>query len=317
MGRMKRILAGMLFFCCLAAVCLPAGRGYAVFAEINGVRYHLFDPGKYYRPERVEKQAKILYSALAGYPEVSTYVYLVTTSSTVDVVNDISAVPAVYEVIREYFSKSATDYLRLESQEQYARYFYTTDHHWNHEGSYAGYCQMIRMMLGEEEPLLEPEETVTFPVKFNGSFNRKRGLKDSKEFFTVYRFDYPPMKTEINGYPKSSYGNQQAYLDGKYSRMVLANHYANFYGGDIAQLRLETERTDRDNLLVFSNSFSNAVAMLLASHFHNTWFIDLRYYTDSMKKNFSLVKAVKEWDIDRVLIIGDGEYFREKYYYER
>ena len=59
-----------------------------------------------------------------------------------------------------------TDYLRIGSLEEYGRYFYTTDHHWNYRGSYAGYCQIVRMLLGEDEPVIEPAETVTFPVKF-------------------------------------------------------------------------------------------------------------------------------------------------------
>ena len=314
----KKILSLILAICGLAYACMPAGAEfYHASVEINGVRYKLGNPGQYYDPGQVERQAKNLYGALADFPQVKTYVYLANSSRTVDVVRDVSAVPPVYEAIRKSFTRSVTDYLHIDSQEQYARYFYTTDHHWNYEGSYAAYCQMIGMMLGEEEPVLRPLEKVTFPVKFNGSINQQSGKKDSQEDFTVYRFDFPEMKVEINGSPRASYGNQETYLAGKYSRMPLANHYANFYGGDIGQLHLETDRTDRGNLLVFSNSFSNAVAMLLASHFHHTWFIDLRYYEGNMKKPFSLIDALKEWDTDRILILGDGFYFSHSNVYQK
>ena len=314
----KRILSGIMIVFCLVSFCLTgSGTVYYASVVINGVRYKLGNPTQYYHPRNVEKQAKILYEALADQPQVSTYVYFVNSSRSVDVVRDVSAFPPAYELIQQYFTRSVTDYLHLDSQEQYARYFYTTDHHWNYEGSYTGYCQMIRMMLGEDEPLLEPQETVTFPVKFNGSINQQSGRQDSQENFTVYRFDYPEMKVEVNGRPKASYGNQETYLAGKYSRMPLANHYANFYGGDIGQLHLETDRTDRGNLLVFSNSFSNAVAMLLASHFHNTWVIDPRHYKTSMKKPFSISNSVQEWDIDRILLLGDAHYFAQSNVYQK
>lgn len=318
MRNRKRLLTGLMIVLYLVSICLTGtGTVYYASVEIGGVRYKLGNPTQYYEPRNVEKQAGILYEALEDYPQVSTYVYLVNSSRSVDVVRDVSAVPLVYEVIQKSFDKSATDYLRLDSQEQYARYFYTTDHHWNYEGSYTGYRQIIRMMLGGEEPVLEPLETVTFPVKFNGSANQQSGKQDSQEFFTVYRFDYPEMKVEINGRPRASYGNQETYLAGKYSRMPLANHYANFYGGDVGLLHLETDRTDRGNLLVFSNSYSNAVAMLLASHFHHAWFVDPRHYKTSMGKQFSISEAVREWDIDRILILGDAHYFAQSSVYRK
>ena len=314
----KRILTGIVLVLCLLSVCLTGyGTVYYSTVEINGVIYKLSNPSQYYEPLKIERQAKNLYAALEGFPQIRTYVYLANSSRTVDVVRNVSEVPPVYEAIRESFSKSETDYLRFDSQEHYAELFYTTDHHWNYRGSYTGYCQMIRMMLGEEEPLLEPAETVTFPVKFNGSMNQPSKRKDSQEDFTVYRFDYPAMTVEVNGYRKASYGNQEAYFEGRYSKMPLANHYANFYGGDSGQLHLETERTDRENLLVLSNSFSNAVAMLLASHFHNTWIIDPRYYENNLGKAFSLIEAVKKWDIDRILILGDGAYFVQNNIYQK
>ena len=124
--------------------------------EINGMEYRLSTTDNYTDLSKVEQQAKFLYDALEDHPEVRTYVYLINSSRTVNVKDNISAVPVVYEAIEKYFSKSTTDYLHLDSLERYAEYYYTTDHHWNYKGSYAGYCQIIRMLLGPDEPLIEP-----------------------------------------------------------------------------------------------------------------------------------------------------------------
>ena len=316
MSGRKRVLSAILLFVLLAAsVSGAAAKTSYASVTINGLTYLLSNTESYYAPKIIEGQAESLYKGLKDHPEVKSYVYLVNSSRSVDIRKDVTAVPPMYEIIRSCFSGSETDYLRLGSLEEYGRYFYTTDHHWNYRGSYAGYCQIVRMLLGEEEPVLEPAETVVFPVKFNGSLNQMSGRKDSKEDFTVYRFDYPEMKISINGKPANKYGNQEAYFAGRYSSSTYANHYNSFYGGEEGLIHVETGREDRGNLLVFSNSQSDAVNLLLASHFRNTWIVDLKHYKDHMHKPFHLGQAVTDWNIDQVLIIGDGMYFKAEYRY--
>ncbi len=308
------------FFCAFLALffsvslLFPAFAGSSLysFAEIGGMTYILEDESRYYVPSAVERQAESFYKELEGHSNVKSYIYLMNSSRTVNVLEDVTAVPRVYETIQACFPESTTDYLRISSLEEYGQFFYTTDHHWNYRGSYAGYCQIVHMLLGEEEPVLEPVETVEFPVRFNGTLNRILGRKDSQENFTVYRFDYPEMKIEINGKPVSRYGNQEAYYAGKYSTTSYASHYSNFYGGEHAVIHVETDRVDRGNLLVFSNSQSNALNLLLASHFRNTWIIDLKH----TGRTFHLGKAVDDWNIGQVLILGDGLYFRTDYKYD-
>jgi len=282
--------------------------------DIGGMTYLIEDAARYDAPEVVRRQAESFYRGLEEHPEVRSYVYLVNSSRTVKIPEEVTAVPKVYETIRACFDRSVTDYLRLGSLEEYGAYFYTTDHHWNYRGSYAGYTQIVHMLLGEEEPVLSPAETVEFPIPFNGSLNKNIRRKDSRENFTVYRFEYPPMKVEVNGKP-GVYGNQEAYFAGRYARSSYANHYNAFYGGEAATVHVETEREDRGNLLVFSNSMSDALNLLLAGHFHHTWIVDLKHMSETMKR-FHLSTAVTEWDIDQVLILGDGLYFGTEYVYE-
>ena len=316
-GAWKRAGAGLAALLMILAGWMNTARADASYktAEINGWVYLLSDPGYYYDPEGVKEQARSFNKALENFPEVESFVYLVHSSRTADM-EHIGEEPRIYSVIQQAFSGSKTDYLRIHSPEDYARYFYTTDHHWKYEGSYTGYCQMIRMMLGEEEKLLEPLETVEFPFMFNGSMNESLKRADSKEPFTVYRFEYPPMKVEINGKPKSGYGHQEEYFAGKYSKMVFASHYSFFYGGEEGLIHFMTEKTEGKNLLVFSNSQSNAVNMLLASHYANTWIVDPRHYEADTGTAFSLPKAVQECNIDQVLILGDGHYFKQPYHYQ-
>ena len=311
-----RLAAGIAAFVFLF-LCLPDSCADVRYQriEIGGREYLLSNRRNFYQPGAVEFQADALYKALTDVPEVRTFVYLVNSSRTVDVKNNVSEIPPVYTEIETYFDRSVTDYLRLNSLEDYAACFYTTDHHWNYHGAYVGYRQIVAMILGEDEPVLEPVETVTFPVRFNGSMNKSLNRTDSQEEFTVYRFEYPEMKVELNGHPKKQYGNQDAYFAGKYPRDLFSNHYNHFYGGEFGLVHFETDKTDRGDLLVYSNSMSDALDMLLASHFHHTYFVDPRHYQRAMGKPVCLKDAAEKWGVDYVLILGDGMYFQQKYHY--
>jgi hypothetical protein len=124
------------------------------------------------------------------------------------------------------------------------------------------------------------------------------------------------MKIEVNGLPKAALGGQETYFSGRYSTNALFNHYGKFYGGDNELVYIETERDDRGNLIVFSNSFSNPIVQLLASHFHRLWVVDLRYFEPIMKKNFNFTEILEEGNV-RVLVLGDGIYFTQKNPYQR
>lgn len=60
---------------------------------------------------------------------------------------------------------------------------------------------------------------------------------------------------------------------------------------------------------MIGESYDNAVLKLLASHFNNTYSIDLRYYEAYMGQSFSLSEYLREHEIDKVLLIGNIDYY--------
>ena len=82
-----------------------------------------------------------------------------------------------------------------------------------------------------------------------------------------------------------------------------------FYGGDWGEIVFETDREDRENLLVLTNSYGSPMRRLLSQHFHRTYFVDLRFYKGHTGRNFKLRSYIKEHDIDKILILGDISYF--------
>ena len=263
----------------------------------------------YFLPDKAITQAKSFNKVTGAFKNLDTYVYLVESSRSMDM-DHMEADSELWKVIQENYPNSTIGHLKISSVEDYCRYFYKTDHHWNYRGSYQGYTEIIRMMLGEDEPLLEPLETVEFNVMFNGSFNKQMKKKNSDEPFTVYRFDFPDMTVKINGKTKKSYGRWSTYFDGKMNKQPFTNHYEGFYGGDEGLVEFCTGDESKENVIVFGNSFSNAIVMLLASHFNHSYFIDMRHYGEDMGQKLNLTASIKKWKVTKILLIGDPYFFK-------
>ena len=80
-------------------------------------------------------------------------------------------------------------------------------------------------------------------------------------------------------------------------------------GAAMVEAVLSTNRPDRENLLILGESYDNAVIQLLASHFNNTYAVDLRYYQPYLGKDFRFSDYVEERGITKVLLIGCMTYF--------
>ena len=249
------------------------------------------------------------YISLDG--RVKKYVYFIESPRCVDMSKDLTGDNPIYLKIKNLFETTATGTLSLESYTDFTNWFYMADHHWNYKGSYKAYCDIIDMMFGPDEPKIEPIETVEFKdIPFNGSFHEKLNYSHAKENFTVYRFpDFVPYEATINGSPAKTYGNYERYFNGKYSRITVYNHYNAFYGGDRSELILKTNRPEKKTLLMFSNSYADAVKLLLLQHYDAVYAIDPRFYELEQGKKFNAQKYIQQNEIDDVLILGDVSFF--------
>lgn len=242
---------------------------------------------------------------------INKYLYFVESSRSADISSDLSGENEVFCSIRDQLVDTTVATLALDDYTQYIDWFYRTDHHWNYKGSYKAYCDLIDMLFGPEENKIEPIETVTFDeLPFNGSYHSKLGYTKSSELFTVYRFpDFVPYTTTTNGYPDKSYGNYARYFAGKYAKLTVYNHYGAFYGGDKGELILQTNRPELKRLLIFSNSYSNAVTLPLLQHYDAIYSIDTRFYKGKNGNQFDVQKYIHQNEIDDVLILGDVHFF--------
>ncbi len=189
-----------------------------------------------------------------------------------------------------------------DSFQAFSENFYQTDHHWNHKGSYKAYLQLCEDM-GLSDPV-EPGEEFLVASHLSGS---KLPLVNHAKVFSepmyAYRFDFPSMSITINGQPAEDYGQQNS------SSAGAPMTYGQYYGSDMGEVLFSTGDTSKENILIVGESYDNAVLKLLATHFNETCSIDLRYYEHYMGKAFDFSTYVQEHEIDRVLLIGNIDYF--------
>lgn len=194
--------------------------------------------------------------------------------------------------------------LEVPDFETYSRWFYRTDHHWNHEGAYAGYAGAARALGVPAEEMQKPQETMTAVQPFSGTKANSAGTDILEEPFHAYRYELPQMKVTLNGQPVERYGTAfERYFD-----PAAVPGYTSYYGYDDGEVVFDTGRGG-ENLLVLGNSYDNAIVELLASHFGRTHAVDLRYYETDMGEEFDFDTYLRENEIHKVLLIGDNSYF--------
>lgn len=230
------------------------------------------------------------------------YYYFVKSSNGFDFVNGSDSVNYAKILSENLDGNYHFAALDMNSWEKYKEYFYRTDHHWNYVGSYHGFLDIMKM-FGVNNPSV-PTGTFTSEEFFFGSGSRMTRNYDPLEKFTIYLFDLPEHDTTING-KKKNYNHISEFINHKYNYDRDWNFYAEVYGADYGEIVFDFHQSDKPNLLIVSNSFSNAVNELVAQYFNKTYVVDLRYYSKHTGMVFKYSEYIKKNHIDKTLIITD------------
>ena len=261
-------------------------------------------------------------------PRTEFYLYYVTTDK--DFHFDKNYRESNYDKIRSWLTlpEGHVSCLELKDFEQYKRFFYKTDHHWQCFGSYQGYKDVFQMLrLAEQGETLmcpkEPDSTmvgvpdddppavtdgaraVLVSRYMHGSKSRATGTRG--QFFGkvyVYNFDYVPMSITKDGEP-FQYGNPELYLSNQDFDREYNIWYGAVFGGDTGELIFDTGRTDRPDILVIGDSFDNAVLKLLAGHYNRLYSVDLRHYERQKNEPFNIDNYIKDHQINTVLFFAN------------
>jgi hypothetical protein len=263
-----------------------------------------YDPTVYWLNFKIENYNKLF----SNYPDLDFYAYYIEKDTDIDFTENKQA--GFYEYIKSNLTldEDRISGFEVNDFDTFKNYFFTTDHHWNNVGSYKGYVDVMKLLDPDTKPLM-PLETITSAVTFQGS--KKIGFENVLyDTMSVYRFDYPDMEVYVNGLPVEDYGNQEDFLLGNLNPVG----YGPVYGNDEGEVIFDTDN-DSGNLLIIGESYDNAIVKLIASHYDRTYCVDLRYYEHYMEKPFVFSEYIKNNDIDKVLLIGNIDFYTLKDFY--
>ena len=267
----------------------------------------VFDCDDYivYMPEPLsEEKQQIVEENIAKYNHINelvdTYYYYVDDPSSFDFRTN-KRVNDYYGMLKEgLVGEKKLARLSYDDYAGYKGFFYKNDHHWDYRGSYQGYLDIAKM-LGIED-VLAPADIYTNHEDFYGSYARTTNTYDFSEEFKFYDFKIPEHKVLLNGVPGEC-SHYEEYKKHEYEYSKTMNYYAFVYGDDYAEVEFDFDNPSKENLLIISNSYSNAVNELIGQYFNKTYVIDLRAYKEEYGHDFVPSKYIKDKDINKTLII--------------
>ena len=255
--------------------------------------------------EKCENKVVNIKDKAIEYPNIDFYVYYIEKDTDINFETNQKASTSSY--LEKEFEKADISFNAFEvnSFDEFSKYFYKTDHHWNCYGSYRAYCEVLDLLEIEEEPVSIKEEYM-LDYAFSGSKAVAIGASENiTEKFPAYKYAYPEIQITIDGQIAEDYGKQESYFTSEMQSIS----YGMFYGYDNGEIIFDTLSEGKENLLVIGESYDNAILKLLASHHGRTHSIDLRNYEKTFGQSFSFSKYVKENNITKVLFIGNIDFF--------
>ena len=219
------------------------------------------------------------------WPDKRFFVYMGASSSYVEgsPTSHLVSNPLSYGQIEDVFKAQDGGFTWVNGNVSYGDFndlWYKSDHHWTVRGAYRAYLQIADAM-GFGDEVLTPASIVELddPL-FYGTFARRALNDDYSDRLAYFEFeDYPELTVEIDGEQGGfeELINHEAYESGEFNANKFANHYGEFYHWDhgffsIANAAAESE----EELLIVSDSYSNCLEYLLASHFRTIYVCDPR-----------------------------------------
>lgn len=183
-------------------------------------------------------------------------------------------------------------------------YYSTVDHHYNYYGAYAAYRSILDTLAadGWDLPVLT-EEDFTFrelPNPYIGSRNRKLyNLWPNEDRAVIAELKDPIAYTR---YDNGELSDKPLYV--LPAAEELPTTYNLYMGGDFAETILETNRPELPDVLVFGDSFTNALETLLYTSFDEMRSLDLRHYTDKTLRDY-----ITDYQPDIVICVMNDTFY--------
>ena len=156
--------------------------------------------------------------------------------------------------------------------------YYKTDHHWTSLGAYYGASEVADYMKWDFPKI---DEYTKYPLTydFKGTLSKKTGSFGYKDEIDIYVPDKEPeyVVTYENDQKKSRTIYQSKQLD-------TADPYTVFLGGNQGLIQIDINNESKHHLLLFKDSYANALVPFLIPYCRTITIVDPRYYSENIDR---------------------------------
>ena len=256
--------------------------------EINGVyigrKHYLYEETSVYNESRVKKTTDTMNAIRARYGDIRSYVAIAPNSSEIitdylpsnaPVQNQTEQINQVYASLEGFTCIDL--YSPLKNAEHPENLYYKTDHHWTAEAVDIAYTKIAASMQLEADSFIHSNLAVT--NEFQGTLASSSGIFSACD--TIY---VPTCPADIMY--RVTYVNEGKSCTTVFDpeKLQEKSKYDVFFGGNFAQIIIETNSTSDRVLMVVKDSYANSLIPRLIPHFKTIVIVDPRYYNDNLNQ---------------------------------
>lgn len=186
--------------------------------------------------------------------------------------------------------------LKISSIDDYKKYFYKTDHHWNAYGAYQGYKDIMEMMKLTPKKL----DIIETDITYMGSIAKSSAQTDIKDKFMYIDYN-EKYDVKVNGLDNSKYKPKVI----NKTDNIYYDYYVSYYNGMFGEVVMDYNNPDKENLLIISDSYAWQIDEIIASHFNKTYIINVRY-DKFINGSLDYKNFIKENNITKVLMLEES-----------
>ena len=195
--------------------------------------------------------------------------------------------------------------------------FFRTDHHWTQLGAYYAYTAFCEA-AGFEAVELSEFETGRYDTflgsmyTFTSGYPQNQTLKDNPDYLDYY---LPVVETHAKYYANAELQNGVP-VSVVYTKLdnSVSNKYLCFIGGDTPVCVIETDVENGPTCIMLKESYGNAFAPFLTSHYSKIIVIDPREFNRDGKPSLDLAAFAAEQQINDLIVINYPYMINSSYY---
>lgn len=259
--------------------------------EINGVyigkEHFLFEKPSEYNEKRIAKTTASINSFTSKHPKLSSYIAIAPNSN--EILNGLLPDNAPTQNQKVQIDKiySALEGVQgidlvsaFETLEDKSSLYYKTDHHWTTYAAQFAF-DTIADSMGLDTSKVQ-YKTYAVTNSFQGTLASSSGIFSSKDSIsiTVPENEAPYVVSYVEENQKSA----SIFVPEKLNEK---SKYDVFFGGNYAQVNIDTVCENERVLLLIKDSYANCVVPMLTPYFSRIVIIDPRYFTGNIDDTVS------------------------------